>query len=1301
MPFLRSLARAPSAAASALGRLTRALAWAAVLALTLFAVLLLVVRLVVFPSIDRYRDTITAALGARLHQHVDMDSLGTGWEGWNPKLVISGLRMRPGIDAPPALELPRVELTVAWTSLPLLDIRLKTLVVDRPKMAIRRDEAGALHVAGIDVDGPDLGDDSAMTAWLLRQREIVVRDASITWIDERRHAPKLALDKVNFRLENRFGRNRFGFIGSPPAEIASPIELRGDLAAGSFRDWEHVDGQIYARLDYLDLAASRTWLPLPVGISRGKGALRAWLTLARGQPREIVADVELIDVRARLEPQLPELALVHVGGRTGWRFASTGREIFWRELGFTTASGLEFPPANLSLRFHPGAEGPWRDGRLQFDRIELAPLRDLVAHLPLPERWRAEVGQLQPQGTLSRGSVRWRGAVDAPTSYDVSAELAHVGIAAHDAWPGAANLSGTLQASTEGGQLRLDARRASLLLPRYFNEPVVLDSLQGALTWTTGARPLTVRIDDAAFANADFAGSLHAVYRPLAAGPGHVDLEASLTRARAAALPAYLPKLLSAPLRDWLARAIQPGTIDAARLRLEGDLARFPFVDGEGGVFSVAVKGRDFGLDYASRWPALAGIDGDIEFQGPGMHIAATHGVLYGVTIGKATAIIADLRDPVLRVEGEASGPTADFLRFIEASPVGGWTGRFTEGAQAEGDGHLALELALPLRDLPSSRVSGDYTFLDDRLALAGVPTLGAVRGKLAFTKGELSGRDITAEALGGPVRIAIGTSDGRVRIAASGTADLRAVRQAFDFPLASQVSGSADWSFNLDKRGDATSWVVESSLRGVAIDLPPPLAKAAPDALPMRIERPPARGAHEDMLVGDFGEVAHFSAHRRIDGAAARLDRAVIALGRAPREPDAGAVDPGLWLRADLPAVDVDAWLDLERRPATATGRSGVEALELAGVDIQAGRLSALGHAFTGVKVDGSRARDHWRLRLSGQEIAGSATWDPPHDDAPNGRVTARLAHLTLPPRDDANGGPASGGGGNAVHWPELDITADAFFSRGRDLGRLELTAQPRSGEWRIDRLLLANDSGRIEASGAWKAGARPDQTRLDISVDALDGGGLLAHFGHPGAVQGAPTLITGQLAWAGDPSAFDYPSLSGALHVEVGAGRFMKIEPGIGKLLGVLSLQALPRRVTLDFRDVFSEGFTFDRVTGNVRIAQGVMRSDDLRLAGPSAQVAIAGEADLARETQSLRVRVQPTLSAGVSAGAALLFLANPLVGAAVGAGSLLAQKVLRDPIEQMFSYEYAVVGSWSDPKVTRGTTATAAAPPESTVK
>jgi uncharacterized protein YhdP len=280
---------------------------------------------------------------------------------------------------------------------------------------------------------------------------------------------------------------------------------------------------------------------------------------------------------------------------------------------------------------------------------------------------------------------------------------------------------------------------------------------------------------------------------------------------------------------------------------------------------------------------------------------------------------------------------------------------------------------------------------------------------------------------------------------------------------------------------------------------------------------------------------------------------------------------------------------------------------------------------------------------------------------------------------------------------WPELDIVSDAFVSKGRDLGKFELIAQPAGADWRIQKLTLANPDGRIDAAGLWKVSGNRQQTQLDVTVKVEDAGGYLAHFGFGETVRNAPTEITGQLTWTGAPNDFDYPTLTGNLKLQSGAGQFTKIDPGVGKLLGVLSLQSLPRRITLDFRDVFSEGFAFDDITGDFHIANGQMHTDDLKLAGPAAAVTIKGDIDLAKETQRLVVRVQPALSSSVSAGAMVLFIANPLVGAAIGAGALLAQKMLNNPIDQMFSYDYRVTGPWADPVVERvsGRVAATAAP------
>jgi uncharacterized protein YhdP len=350
------------------------------------------------------------------------------------------------------------------------------------------------------------------------------------------------------------------------------------------------------------------------------------------------------------------------------------------------------------------------------------------------------------------------------------------------------------------------------------------------------------------------------------------------------------------------------------------------------------------------------------------------------------------------------------------------------------------------------------------------------------------------------------------------------------------------------------------------------------------------------------------------------------------------------------------------------------------------------MGRRFRDLTVGARRDGDHWNISLKGRDIEGSAAWYLAAPQAPNGRAVLRLARVALPREAGASRGeaerPAPAAAAKARNrWPEVDAEAERFVSRGHELGKLKVRAKPQGDDWLIDALELANDGGTITAHGAWHAGNDGERTSLDATFDVKDAGVFLARFGYPDEIRGAPTKGTGHFTWPGAPSDFDYDALDGKLSIATGAGQFLKIQPGIGRLLGVLSLQALPRRITLDFHDVFSEGFAFDEAKGDVSIVGGVMRTDGFAINGTAARITIKGEADLARETQALDVHVQPSLATGVSAGAAaLLVAANPMIAAVVGAGTLLAQKVLKDPIEQMFSYEYRVTGQWSDPVVAR---------------
>ena len=196
---------------------------------------------------------------------------------------------------------------------------------------------------------------------------------------------------------------------------------------------------------------------------------------------------------------------------------------------------------------------------------------------------------------------------------------------------------------------------------------------------------------------------------------------------------------------------------------------------------------------------------------------------------------------------------------------------------------------------------------------------------------------------------------------------------------------------------------------------------------------------------------------------------------------------------------------------------------------------------------------------------------------------------------------------------------------------------------------------------------------------MDMADVGKTLDRFGYPDTVKAGTGSINGNLSWPDGPQAFNSATLNGDLTLKAEKGQFLKIQSGVGKLLGIISLQNLPRRLVFDFRDVFNSGFSFDKISSDVSINQGVMRSENFLMEGASAIVALRGETNLAKETQNLHVKVTPAVSDTFSLAA---FAGGP----AVGLAAFLAQKLLRDPLNKIAAYEYDIGGTWDDPQETK---------------
>jgi uncharacterized protein YhdP len=261
----------------------------------------------------------------------------------------------------------------------------------------------------------------------------------------------------------------------------------------------------------------------------------------------------------------------------------------------------------------------------------------------------------------------------------------------------------------------------------------------------------------------------------------------------------------------------------------------------------------------------------------------------------------------------------------------------------------------------------------------------------------------------------------------------------------------------------------------------------------------------------------------------------------------------------------------------------------------------------------------------------------------------------------------------------PALDIVADELILNDNNLGKLELVAVNRALDWNIEKLVLTGPESTLRVTdGVWQG--RALQPRVDlknIRLEVSDIGRYLDRMGYPRTVQRGTAVLTGNLSWAGNPQSIDYPTLSGHLDFEAKKGQFLKAEPGVARLIGILSMQSW---ITLDFRDLFGRGFAFDLVSCSADIADGAMITKNFHMKGPSAQVSMSGQVDLVKETQDLHARVEPSVGAAIPS--ILLLIVNP----AWGLGALLLDRILKNPLGQALAFEYRVTGTWTEPKVDR---------------
>ncbi|WON73253.1 YhdP family protein [Nitrosospira sp. Is2] len=1252
--------------------LLRLLTWVLIVIAASVSLLLLSFRYWLLPDIEQYRENIAQAISQASGQRLTIGEISANWDGLRPHIVMRAIQVHDK-EGDVMLLLHRLEGTLSWRSIFDGNVHFREMEIDQPDLVVRRDPSGVIHVAGFALNKEWTGSENGFSDWLLNQRRVIIKNASILWQDDYRGAPELEL-LVNLRLENRGHHHRFGLRATPPTELAASLDLRGDLFGESLDVPEEWRGRLFTQIDRADIAAWRVWLPFPeeIQLNHGTGTLRMWASIEGLDMTRLTADMRLRQVKTQLAPDLPELNLMRVRGRVGWQKIGSGAggfELFAKNLSAATRNNRESQPVNFSLRMIPRHGGNPASGILNIDRLNLRILGDLAEYLPLGETLHKKLEKLSPRGELHYMRAKWVGELSGPSSFSAKGHFDNLGMKKSEMLPAFDGITGNIDITERAGTLNLNSQNATVDWQDVFHGPLKLDKLTGQASWSRlpTDNSIALKFSNISFFNAYAAGLAHGNYWGAADGPGVIDMTGHLTRADARYFKEYLPVFATRYFPEWFGDAIVEGQFSDTRLHLRGNLADFPFGRNDG-IFTLNSKVSGLILENIPEWPRIENIWGNVKVHGRRMEFDASQAGVLGATVTKASFHIADISDPdvVLHSEVEASGATRQFVKFAAQTMAKGGQSTLADDIPVSGYGKLAVQFDLPLQRTGPVKLSGNYEFVDNQLDPGPrMPSLTKINGVMAFNESGLKIENITARLLGGPVAISsANASDGSVRLSVLGKIDLDNLASPSRDPLAhapqpwvQYLRGSTDWRASIHLSNKIVEASVESTLRGLTSDLPEPFAKAAADIVPLRFERT-VTSPERDRLIVSYGSVANAKITRTRDSAGDyRVATGEITLGAASRRPTEKA---GIFVNGALPTLNLDRWRSL-------LGQSKDEAefsSNLAGIQVHVGTLDFLGKRFHDLMLNADKKEGAWHSTVVGNEINGDVKWDP----SANGAVTARLHRLAIPAKSPSRSGVEAQKRLQSKTWPALDVVVDTFLMGDKELGRLELIAGQQENFWRVEKLHVSSPDSSITAHGLWQNRTGAPRVQADLILEASDIGTFLTRLGLPDQVRRGSGRLEGVLSWHGNPLSIDYSTLSGTFKLNAKRGQFPKFEPGLGRLFGIFNLQALPRRITLDFHDVFSEGLGFDDISGGVKIRRGLATTDDLRIEGPSVKIFMNGEMNLEAETQKLHIKVTPSYG-----------LATPVVGMA----SVIANTALQKPAT---SKEYDITGSWTEPVVAR---------------
>ena len=1232
--------------------------------LVIAAICLSGVRLVL-TGVESYKTNLEARISVLVGTPVKLGGLGANMRGISPELVLKDIKIASILATEkPAIHLKEIRLGINLGEFlinrDVLSSSWITLVGAR--LSATRKQDGQFAIEGLRAG-------NGQPLWLLQGRKYEVLQSQITWQDQQKKGGGFTLEAVNLAIMNDGEHHRINMLAKLPERYGDGLKMVLDFEGAADKPSE-IKGTLFFEGNNVKLPELiSAYLPFGISMTTGSANVKVWGQWQQAKLVSVKADTQLRHaVFSRKEKG--SFSVNSLDTQFNWQlkdsqwFVDISRFLL-ESSEVSKKPSKKWPDAVVSMAGEQATDTGFQKFKMYAKQLDLAEASKLLQFFAALTDEQAQVlGLAQVSGILRSFSLY---AEPNTKSFAVAGWFDSISIGPLLSMPGMENVSGQVKGSDKLGVVEMDSQDVRFKDPRLFNKPLLFNQVKGILAWRQTDGQWDLASQSVELGCAVFQSESRLLVRiPKTEEKPFIDLQTAFNSGDLSQIAAYLPtQIMKEKLKVWLSNAFVGGKVIKGDVLFYGKPNDFPFTDGTG-VFEAKLDIDKVELDYHPEWQHISGIKGELSFAQNNILGSFNHGLIGKVDINKAEMLISGLGvDELLTIKGEGQGDINQALNVLQQSPLASRVAPLVTGTTIQGTTKATLDLTIPLRPGHKIKVDGNAQLKNAQLTVNRLDLkVNKINGDLKFNKQGIYGDAIQAFALGHPIQVNIAQADHQTLINVDGKAKVSNIESLFDWSGSQLAEGEGAYqlqlqipSANIDNNPLQLS--IKSTLEGVALHLPGTLTKTKDQKKPSSLT---LSLSDELALPIELNYNNELKVAASLNAKVGKINSGHVLIGIGdvvqPRV-------PGIKLEINREILPLQDWLGLAS--AQKAGKTGIDISE-----IKIHSKSAMWQkTWLGLlDLTLTRSPSHWSGEIDSTVAKGKFQLPVEAQDADPIILDMEMLNMSalkqLKFQDTSS---------SSEFKPLLNIHSKKTLWQSENLGQLVLETERAAQGMIIKRLDLDGADEKLALTGDWKDNGVTSTTYLNGKLDMKKADQFLDKINITKDLTDTSGVIDFKLNWNAAPWQMSLPDLRGDLDVNLNSGRILSIEPGFGRLLGILAVAQWFKRLQLDFSDIYGEGLTFNSIKGHFDLLNGKATTDNLVIDAVPAKITISGDTDLVKQTVDHIIKVVPKSLDAI-----------PIAGTIVGRVVAMVGKTLtgKDQEGFFFGTQYLVKGSWDDAKI-----------------